>query len=99
MVVLNFQGSPMKKIKVYTKGYCPYCTMAKNLLTKRGLPYEEIALDPNDPHFQETMEALIQRSGMRTVPQIFVEEAGLERLIGGYDNLSALDEKDGLASL
>ena len=39
--------------------------------------------------------ALVERTGRRTVPQIFVEDVH----IGGYDDLRALDTKGGLLPL
>jgi glutaredoxin 3 len=82
----------MAKVTVYTMEYCPYCLQAKALLKRRGIPFEEI-LVPDDDDAQ--WEALRQRSGMRTMPQIFHGD----RLVGGYLELSALDARDQLASL
>jgi len=70
-------------IEVYTKEWCPYCLKAKALLRSKGLAYEEIDIT-SDPALQEQM---VERSGMRTVPQIFV---GGES-IGGYDSLAHLN--------
>jgi glutaredoxin 3 len=82
----------MSQVTVHTKDYCPYCTAAKNLLTQRGIPYSEIKYGAED---FDKLQALIQKSGMRTVPQIFHGDT----LIGGFDSLSELDKKDQLASL
>ena len=82
----------MAKVSVYTMEYCPYCMMAKRLLTRRGIEFEEI-LVPDDDEAQ--WNALYTRSGMRTMPQIYHGE----RLIGGYQELSILDGQDQLASL
>lgn len=70
------------KIKVYTKDYCPYCVYAKNLLDQLGLPYEEIALGSD----QEAVRELVMKTGMRTLPQIFMGE----KLIGGYTDLKSM---------
>ena len=79
-------------VKLYTKDQCPYCDRAKALLQQRGIPYEEDrSVWTND----EAKMALVKRSGMKTVPQIFHGD----RLIGGYTELAELDAKDGLASL
>lgn len=87
----------MKIIRMYTKGYCPYCDRAKALLKSRGLSYEEVSVEAmGDAERAE----LMNRSGMRTVPQIFIIEEGKnERLIGGYTELAELDQKDRLQSL
>jgi glutaredoxin 3 len=55
------------------------------------VPWEEIDLTEDDAG----RAALVERSGRRTVPQIYVGE----HHIGGYDDLRALDSKGGLAPL
>ena len=37
----------MKKVEIYTTGWCPYCHAAKSLLADKGARYEEI--DADDP--------------------------------------------------
>ena len=32
----------MKPVQIYTTGYCAYCRRAKQLLTERQVPFEEI---------------------------------------------------------
>lgn len=76
----------MKKISIYTAVPCPYCSRAKNLLTSRGATFEEIRLDWSD---EKAWEALRKRSGLRTVPQIFVDE----ECLGGCTDLEALDRQ------
>lgn len=68
------------KITVYTKTICPYCTSAKMWLKNKGYSYEEINLD-DDVERQKFYERVGE--GVRTVPQIFVDD---ER-IGGYQEL------------
>ena len=75
----------MPPVKLYTWGACPYCIRAKALLSGKGIPFEEINLDGKDKELQE----LRQRTGQRTVPQIFIGE----KLIGGYSDLADLDSK------
>ncbi len=53
-------------IRVYTFTVCPYCIQAKNLLNSLGVKYEEI------PVSDDELADLAKKSGMRTVPQIFV---------------------------
>jgi glutaredoxin 3 len=75
----------MKKITVYTGPSCPYCVRAKDLLQRRNLPFEEIAVTWED---EAGWEAMMKRSnGMKTVPQIYIGE----ELVGGYTDLAALD--------
>jgi glutaredoxin 3 len=52
---------------LYTKDYCPYCVLAKNLLTSIGATYEEVDVTIN----QELLMQIVAKSRMRTVPQIF----------------------------
>lgn len=70
-------------IVIYTKDYCPYCIYAKQLLQSKNIIYKEIRIDL-DPSQAEIMK---QRSGRRTVPQIFIDD----QPIGGYDDLVKLD--------
>ena len=86
------KGGLMQKIQIYTLITCPYCIRAKDLLKERGLSFTEHVLDYND---DEAWEALEQRTGMDTVPQIFFGE----KFIGGCSDLEDLDDKDGLESL
>lgn len=81
-----------KKVIIYTMKVCPYCVKAKALLQERGIAFEEIFLAEEDDN---AWEVLYQKSPMRTVPQIFVND----QLLGGYTDLAALDQKDQLASL
>ncbi len=55
-------------LTLYTKDYCPYCIKAKNLLSSIGATYEEINIT-NTP---DLLIELAKKSGMRTLPQIFV---------------------------
>ena len=73
----------MPAIKVYTTRACPYCVLAKRLLSKRGLPYEEVDVTGDDAK----RGWLVEATGRKTVPQIFIGE----KAIGGFDDLSALD--------
>jgi thioredoxin reductase (NADPH) len=81
----------MVSIVMYTKQTCPYCTMAKRLLTEKGQTYSEIDVE-TEPGKREEM---IQRTGRRTVPQIFIGD----RHVGGFDDLAALDARGELDPL
>jgi glutaredoxin 3 len=65
--------------------------MAKRLLQHKQAAYEEIAVDDD----RRLREEMVQRSGRRTVPQIWIGE----RHIGGYDDLAALDARGELDPL
>lgn len=82
----------MKKIIVYSMLNCPYCVKAKALLTQRGVSFETIMIDDWS---DEAWDEWVKKSGMKTVPQIYVED----QLIGGYTQLAEVDAKDQLASL
>ncbi len=79
-------------VKVYTTPICAYCVRAKQLLTKKGVAYQEIDLSRQPP---EVRAELMARTRHRTVPQIFIGE----RFIGGFDELYALDRKGELDGL
>ena len=82
----------MTKVVMYAKDYCPYCSRAKALLTERGVTDLEIIRIDQDPAQRDVM---IERTGRRTVPQIFIGE----KHVGGCDDLIALDRSGGLVPL
>lgn len=75
----------MPPVTIYTTKYCPYCSSAKQLLTKKHVPFEEIDVS-GDPATRRVMAA--RSEGRSTVPQIFIGE----RHVGGCDDLYDLDE-------
>jgi len=81
----------MATVRVYTTTYCGYCTAAKRFLDSKGIGYEEIDLT-GDP---SARIELMQSTGQRTVPQIFVGDTH----VGGYTDLRALDARGGLDPL
>ena len=74
----------MKTVTLYGNATCPYCGAARMLLTKKGVSFTDIDV-AGDLVLRSEME---ERSGNRTVPQIFVEDTP----IGGFDELYALDK-------
>jgi glutaredoxin 3 len=72
----------MPRVEIYTKHSCAFCHMAKALLARAGLRFEEHNVT-SDPQKEKEMR---DRSGRRTLPQIFID--GIP--IGGYSELSAL---------
>lgn len=82
----------MTKVTVYTMDFCPYCERAKSLLKQRGVVYEEVRVPMED---DAQWEALEKKTGMKTMPQILHGD----RIIGGFNDLKSIDEKDMLASL
>jgi len=71
-------------IVIYTTPFCGYCAAAKSLLKKKGMAYEEIDVSGN----AELRAELVERTGQRTVPQIYINEEH----IGGFDDMNALDQ-------
>lgn len=82
----------MPDVTIYTRMMCGYCTAAKRLLDKKGVPYVE-----HDASFSPDLrQEMIQRArGRSTFPQIFVGDVH----VGGCDDLYALDERGGLDRL
>jgi len=82
----------MAKVVMYSTAVCPFCLMAERLLRAKGVAeIEKIRVDLDPARRDEMM----QRTGRRTVPQIYVGE----RHVGGYDDLAALDRAGGLDPL
>lgn len=82
----------MQTVKMYTTAVCPYCIRAKHLLKANGVEQiEEIRVDQNPT----AREHMMQITGRRTVPQIFIGDTH----VGGCDDLVALDSAGGLMSL
>lgn len=82
----------MQSVKIYTTAVCPYCIRAKQILLAKGVTaIEEIRVDLD--HDQRT--AMMQITGRRTVPQIFIGTTH----VGGCDDLVELDSRGGLLPL
>lgn len=75
----------MATVRIYTKDRCPYCVRAKALLARKGVAFEEIGVEGRD----DLRVWLVEASGQKTVPQIFVGE----RSLGGCEDLEALDRE------
>ena len=82
----------MAHVKMYTTQVCPYCVRAKAILKQRGVEIiEEIRVDLQP----QARDEMIQLTGRRTVPQIFIGDTH----VGGCDDLIALDQRGGLIPL
>lgn len=81
----------LAEVEIYTSPFCGFCHRAKHLLDQKGVAYKEIDV------FQVpgAKEEMISRSGRRTVPQIFIDGAG----VGGCDEIHALERQGKLDSL
>lgn len=86
--MLNHLAPDAKKpnrISLLTKKGCPHCHRAKDLLTSKGLGFEEIELN-NDI----TQKSLFAISGKTSTPQVFIDGSH----IGGADDLEAYFAKE-----
>lgn len=81
----------MSSVIVYTTDPCPYCLQAKSLLSKRGIPFEEVNL-AKDPAGRSE---LIERTGMMTFPQVVIDG----QTVGGFTELRELDRSGRLDEL
>ena len=78
-------------IDLYSSRWCGFCMRAKMLLDSKGVEYNEIDVDQDSALRAQMM----QRSGRRTVPQIFIDEVH----VGGCDDLYALERSGQLDEL
>jgi glutaredoxin 3 len=77
---------------MYCTAVCPYCDRAEKLLNRKGVrEIEKIRVDLQP----ELRDAMIELTGRRTVPQIFIN--GVH--VGGFDDLAELDHEGGLDTL
>lgn len=82
----------MKPVRMYTSLTCPYCVRAKALLQQRGVTaIDEVRIDLEP----EQRAHMMQLTGRRTVPQIFIGDTH----VGGCDDLVDLDRRGGLLPL
>ncbi len=74
----------MAKVVMYCTEVCPYCVRAEQLLHRKGVQdIEKIRIDLRP----ELRDEMIQKTGRRTVPQIYINGEH----VGGYDDMAALD--------
>jgi glutaredoxin 3 len=78
-------------VVMYTTSWCPYCDRARRLLARKNVAFEEIDVE-SAPEKRAEMQ---QKSGRRTVPQIFIGETH----VGGSDDLHALEDAGKLDAL
>jgi glutaredoxin 3 len=76
---------------MYCTSACPFCQAAERLLVDKGVRIDKVRVDLEPARRAEMM----QKSGRRTVPQIWIGE----RHIGGCDDLYDLERQGGLDPL
>lgn len=81
----------MSNINMYSTSTCPYCEHAQALLERKGVEVNKILVDQSVEEFN----TMIARTGLRTVPQIFIGE----RHVGGFTDLYRLEQNGELEQL
>ena len=81
----------MAEVIVYSTDPCSFCARAKDLLSKRGIAYEEVNL-AKDP---EGRTALLEKTGMLSFPQVIIDGT----LLGGFRELVMADQSGRLEEL
>ena len=81
----------MARVLMYITAACPFCQSAERLLLEKGVRIEKVRVDLEPARRAEMM----QKSGRRTVPQIWIGE----RHVGGCDDLYALEREGKLDPL
>ncbi len=81
----------MTAVTIYTKSWCPYCSAAKELLTRKNVSFTEIEITGK----ADLKDEMVKRSGRATVPQIFIGQTH----VGGCDDLYALDQRGTLDAM
>lgn len=81
----------MPDVIIYSSQYCPFCFRAKAIFQQKSVKYTELNVDTNPKLKKEMME----KSGRRTVPQIWIGE----QHIGGCDDLMAIQSNGKLDKL
>ena len=79
----------MKNIQIYTTENCPFCIKAKKLLKAKGVEFEEINIKDDEAFI---LNKLAERSGIYTVPQIYVNQ----KFVGDCDSLYQLERQNKL---
>lgn len=71
----------MPRVEIYTKAFCPYCSRAAALLSRKGVAFDEHDITMGGPKRAEMID---RANGRMTVPQIFIGD----RHVGGSDDLA-----------
>jgi glutaredoxin 3 len=82
----------MARVVMYSTAVCPFCVRAERLLVSKGVAdIEKVRVDLDPERRQE----MIDKTGRRTVPQIWIGDTH----VGGCDELYALDRAGKLEPL
>ncbi len=92
MLTFNTPTLPMSAdVVMYRTRFCPYCVRAEFLLKKKGIAFRTVDVSGD----RQQRDWLIQTTGLRTVPQIFING----QPIGGCDELYGLERSGRLDAL
>jgi glutaredoxin 3 len=81
----------MPAVVIYSSAWCPFCTRAKQLLSRKGVAFEEVSVD-GQPALRAEMT---RKAGRTSVPQIWIGATH----VGGCDDLYALERAGRLDAL
>ncbi|MBM7061084.1 glutaredoxin 3 [Pseudomonas sp. UL073] len=81
----------MSAVVIYSSDWCPYCIRAKQLLTRKGVAFDEIKVD-GQPQLRAEMT---KKAGRTSVPQIWIGS----QHVGGCDDLYTLERAGKLDAL
>lgn len=81
-------------VVVFSKSYCPFCKMAKDVLDDLQAQYEVVELNGREDE-NKLQNILEYMTGSRTVPRVFVKG----RCIGGASETKALYQSGKLAHM
>jgi glutaredoxin 3 len=81
----------LSRVTIYTTEPCGFCRVAKSLLAKRNVAFNEVNL-AKDPSGRAE---LVRMTGMMTFPQVIIDDEP----IGGYQELVQADRTGRLAEL
>ena len=76
---INPEAIQTTQVSLFTKPGCPHCARAKDLLSQKGLQYEELTLGD-----EISISAMRAITNADTVPQVFIDG----KHIGGADDLA-----------
>jgi len=82
-------------ITIVSSSVCPYCAMAKQLITDLGFEYNEKKVEMWSPELME----IVQQTGLMTVPQIFAWDVSKDNLLGGYSEINDLHNQGKLVDI
>ena len=82
----------MTRVLMYSTAVCPYFQRAEQLLARKGVTdIDKVRIDLEP----ERREEMMQKTGRRSVPQIYIGETH----VGGCDELYELERQGKLDSL